>query len=141
MITRRDVVTGSFVAGALGTAPENAAAADPLPQRDGEANSLLTEIRDELRRARPNCNVTDCSEVERVRNEQRTFLKSRNKFPDYLEVGAEVWDRLSDWHIEHGLPLQVSRTAEGRYAFPFFQTMVVLRPDVANTYVGQGYDK
>ena len=143
VITRREVVTGGIVAGALGVGPEAALAAVPVPQRDADEKmvSLLTEIRDELKRGRANCNVNDCPEVERVRNEQRTFLKGHNRFPDYIDVGADVWDRLCDWHIERGLPLQVSRLPEGRYAMPFFQTFVVLRSDVANSYISQGYDK
>ena len=144
MITRREIVSGGIVAATLGAGPEEALAAAPLPQSresDEKIVSLLTEIRDELKGAKPNCNVIDCPEIERVRNEQRTFLKGRNKFPDYIEVGADIWDRLCDWHVEHQVPLQVSRTAEGRYAMAFFLTFVVLRSDVANSYVGQGYDK
>jgi len=140
VITRREIVTGAVMSGAVGDAPGEAAA---VPQREADERmvSLLTEIRDELRRGRVDCNANNCPEVERVRNEQRTFLKSRSKFPDYVEVGADIWDRLCDWHVENQLPLQVSRTGEGRYVMPFYQTFVVLRPDVANTYVGQGYDK
>jgi hypothetical protein len=143
VITRRDVVTGGIVAGALGAGPEETLAEAPVLQRDSDEKvaSLLTEIRDELRRGRGKCNVNDCPDVERVRNEQRTFLKGRNRFPDYVDVGADVWDRLCDWHIERLLPLQVSRLPDGRYAMPFFQTFVVLRADVANSYVSQGYDK
>ena len=143
MITRRDVLTGGVFAGTLGKSPEAAVPAAAAMQRDADEKmvALLTEIREELRRGRSNCNATDCPEMERVRNEQRTFLKGRNKFPDFIDVGADIWDRLSDWHIENQVPLQVTRTAEGRYALPFFQTFIVLRADVANTYVGQGYDK
>jgi hypothetical protein len=142
VITRREVVTGGIVAGALGARPEDAQAASAA-QRDSDEKmvSLLTEIRDEMKRVRPGCNANDCPEVERVRNEQRTFLKGRAKFPDYVDVGADIWDRLCDWHIKNLLPLQVSRLPEGRYAMPFFQSFVVLRPDVGNSYVGQGYDK
>lgn len=139
MFTRRDVVTGGLMAGSL-TTP---GAPSPTAQRDSDEKTaaLLTEIRDELRRGRGNCNANDCQEVERVRNEQRTFLKGRNKFPDYIDVGADVWERLCDWHVKNLVPLQVSRGTDGRYSLPFFQTFVVLRPDVANSYIGQGYDK
>lgn len=141
-MTRREVVTGGIVAGALGIGPE-APAARPALQRDADQKmvSLLTEIRDEMKRGRANCSVNDCPEVERVRNEQRTYLKGHNRFPDYIDVGADIWDRLCDWHIERQLPLQVSRLPEGRYAMPFFQTFLVLRPEQGNSYVSQGYDK
>jgi hypothetical protein len=142
VMTRREVMTGGIVAGALGGGPGEAIAAAPQ-QRDSDEKtvSLLTEIRDELKRGRADCNANSCPEIERVRSEQRTFLKGRNKFPDFVDVGADIWDRLCDWHVEYQLPMQVSRTSEGRYAMPFFQTFVVLRADVANSYVSQGYDR
>lgn len=142
MITRREMVTGGVLTGALGV-QSHSPARDSAGQRDSDDRtaSLLGEIRDELKRARPNCSANDCPEIERIRAEQRTFLKGRSKFPDYLDLGVEVWDRVCDWHIEHGLPLQVTRMADGRYSMPFFQTFLVLRPDVMNTYIGPGYDK
>jgi hypothetical protein len=139
MLTRRELVTGSLFAGTTIGGPEGGL---PLQKdSDDRTHSLLSEIRDELRRSRATCNANDCPEVERVRNEQRTFLKGRNKFPDYIDVGADIWDRLCDWHVKNGVPLQVARTPEGRYSLPFFQTFVVLRPDVANTYVSTAYDR
>jgi hypothetical protein len=128
--------------GAAVAQPRSTAPAAPQ-QRDTDERiaSLLGDIRDALKKGQPNCNVSDCPEVERIRSEQRAFLKTRNKFPDYLEVGADVWDRVCDWHIEHAVPLQVTRMADGRYALPFFQTLVVLRSDFTNAYVGQGFDK
>jgi hypothetical protein len=143
VITRREVVTGGIVAGALGPTPAAARPAALVPQADSNAKvvGLLTDIRDELRRGRADCNAVNCPEIERVRNEQRTFLKGRNKFPDCIDVGIDVWERICDWHVENQVQLQASRTAEGRYALPFFQTFIVLRADVANSYVGQGYDK
>jgi hypothetical protein len=142
VITRREIVTGGMLTGALGGQSQSPAR-DSAGQRDSDerAVGLLGEIRDELKRARPNCHANDCPEVERIRAEQRTFLKGRSKFPDYLDLGVEVWDRVCDWHIERGLPLQVTRMVDGRYSMPFFQTFLVLRPDVMNTYIGPGYDK
>jgi hypothetical protein len=141
-MTRREVVTGGIVAGAFGAGAGEERVAAQAQQRDSDQKvaSLLTEIRDELKRGR-DCNANSCPEIERVRSEQRTFLKGHNKFPDFVEVGADIWDRLCDWHVEYQIPLQVSRTAESRYAMPFYQTLVVLRADVANNYLGQGYDK
>lgn len=114
---------------------------EPQRESDEKVVKLLTEIRDELRSSRADCNANDCGEVERVRNEQRTYLKGRGKFPDYVDVGLDIWDRLCDWHIKNRLPVQVSRTPDGRYAMPFYQSFVVLRHDMTNNYVSQGYDK
>jgi hypothetical protein len=142
VITRRDIVTGGIVTGAAAFQAGGAAHAAPR-QRDSDERvvTVLTEIRDEMKKARPNCNANDCPEVDRIRSEQRAFLKARGKFPDYLEVGCDPWDRVCDWHIEHGVPLQITRMADGRYVLPFFQTTIVLRPDSANTFIGQGYDR
>ena len=140
MITRRSIVTGGVLAGAFGTEAG-------LPQRTaaGSDDALVRavqEVRDELKSLRGTpCNSSDCADVERIRAEQRTFLKGHGKFPEFVDVGADVWDRVSDWHIRNRVPLQVMRLPDGRYGVPFYQTVVVLRPDVGYTYIGQGYDK
>lgn len=141
VLTRRQVVTGGVIAGAATVVSEQSGASADQRDASERSASILAEIRDELKRARTSCAPAECAEVERIRTEQRTFIKGRSKFPDYLDVGIEVWERLCDWHVKNFLPLQVSRTAEGRYTMPLFQTFIVLRPDLGNSYIGQGYEK
>jgi len=147
-MNRRELLTGAVLSTA-GAGAALGAAADGSPavqssrlSGDETAAKLLIEIRDELRaqRSAP-CNAVDCSEISTIRNLQRTFLRSRGKFPDFIDVGIEVWERLTDWHIKHLLPVQAARMADGRYAMSFGLTTLVLRHDMTLNYVGEGYDK
>jgi hypothetical protein len=79
-------------------------------------------------------------ELAEIRHQQRLHLKASHKFPDFIEVGINVWERLSDWHVRHRLPLDVARRDDGRYTMTFMFTTLVLRPDQADSHVGFGYD-
>ena len=79
-------------------------------------------------------------ELARIREQQRIFLRPNQKFPDYIEIGIAVWESISDWHIRHQLPLNVTRTADGRYAMVVMLTNLILRPEQPETYVGFGFD-
>jgi hypothetical protein len=79
-------------------------------------------------------------ELAEIRQQQRIFLKASHKFPDFIEIGVDVWDRLYDWHIRNQLPLNVVRRDDGRYTMLFMFTTLVLRPDQADGYVSFGFD-
>jgi hypothetical protein len=79
-------------------------------------------------------------ELAQIREQQRTFLKANHKFPDFIEIGIAVWEAVLDWHIRHHRPLDVVRTAEGRYATRVMETTLVLRPEQVENYVGFGFD-
>jgi hypothetical protein len=80
------------------------------------------------------------AELAEIREQQRIFLKAGHKFPDFIEVGVNVWERLHDWHVRHQLPLTIARREDGRYTMTFMFTTLVLRPDQADGYVSFGYD-
>ena len=79
-------------------------------------------------------------ELARIREQQRVFLRANQKFPDYIEIGIGVWESICDWHVRHLLPIQVTRTPDGRYAMPVMLTNLVLRPEQAESFVGFGFD-
>jgi hypothetical protein len=131
---RRAVVSGGLfgVTALLGTAAAEGAQGD----RQIETARAVDEMRALLQRhlERP------FAELSEIREQQRIFLKASQKFPDFIEIGASVWDRLHDWHVRHQLPLNVARRDDGRYTMTFMFTTLVLRPDQADSYVGFGYD-
>ena len=55
------------------------------------------------------------------------FLRTTGKFPDFIEVGIDVWQQVYDWHVRYQQPLTVGRNAEGRYTIMLMATMVVMR--------------
>ena len=134
---RRHLVRGSILASAaaLFGAPEPAAAA--ASQRDdGEAVARavrdLTDAIEEAGRVSP--------ELARIREQQRVYLKANQKYPDYMEVGIDIWENVYDWHVRHQLPISATRTADGRYIMSVMFTTLILRPEQTNNYVGFGFD-
>jgi hypothetical protein len=67
-------------------------------------------------------------------------MKGSNKFPDFIDIGIDIWERLIDWHVKYQQRLAISRMADGRYSMPFFVTTLVLRPDMSGSYMSLGYD-
>ena len=143
MLTRRDLFTGGLAGGLAGAAssPREAAAATS-DQSDAAINSLRTvleDIRKDLRN-QYSCTPTLCPDIDMIRQEQRRFLKGSSKFPDFIDIGIDIWEHLIDWHTKYQQPLAISRMGDGRYAITFGVTMLVLRPDMGATYMGLGYD-
>jgi hypothetical protein len=60
--------------------------------------------------------------------------------PDFLEVGANPWFALYDWHVRWQQELTVQRDGQGRYTILFMGTTVILRADSQDAFVGMPYD-
>jgi hypothetical protein len=132
---RRDVLTGVLGAGTashMATGSRGAGDTDD----DAETNALLRDILQQMRGGCPSA----CSEVDLVRSAQRTFRRASGKYPDYVEVGIDIWDRVHDWMRQFNQPVDMSRTGDGRYALRFEFTMLLLRHDMPGNYIGTGFD-
>ena len=146
MLTRRSLIsgmTGGMAAAAADSGAAEAGGPEPegLQSGDEQVARVLEQIRDELRLHRGTCSPASCTEVDAIRSQQRTFLRGRGKFPDFIDVGIEVWERLYDWHVRAGLKPEISRTSDGRYAMAFMLTLLVLRPEMTPNHIGLGYDE
>jgi hypothetical protein len=118
----------------LGGAEPAAAAA--VQRDDAEAVArAVRELTEAVERAR-----SVSPELTRIREQQRIFLKSNQKYPDYMEVGIDVWDSVYDWHVRHQQPIAATRTADGRYVMSVMFTTLILRPEQTNNYIGFGFD-
>jgi hypothetical protein len=80
------------------------------------------------------------ADLRQIRQAQRTFLKANHKFPDFIEIGPGVWDRVYDWHVRHQLAPAIDRRADGRYTMAFMMTTLVMRAEMEDNYVGFGFD-
>ena len=142
MVERRQVMGGGLAAG-LATlfAPADGAAA---AQRDDDGSALVARAVENLRSTVQSEFQTQRSGpwrgVTLVREQQRTWLRSTQKYPDFLEVGINVWESLHDWHIQFQQPVNMARMNDGRYAIVFMFTTVILRPELMPDYVGLPYD-
>lgn len=139
MLTRRTLLTGGAVAGAAAGATGGAAGA-AQSSRSADTDERMARALEEIRDLLRGDSGGNCPELTTIRALQREFLKGHGKFPDFIEVGIDVWDSLTNWHVRTRQPVQVTRMGDGRYAMAVLLTNIVLRHDAANAYVGQGFD-
>jgi hypothetical protein len=141
---RRAVVGGSFLAGLSTLMLPAAAAAGPSAEAAAQNLEGVSDSIDQLRRTveRQFANIyTDKWQgVARIRQQQHVWMKSTQKYPDFIEVGLDIWDNIYDWHVVHQQPLSVTRMADGRYAMLFMFTTLLLRSDQAPDFVGYAFD-
>ena len=124
--------------GTAGVATPAAAAAREGAATDDAAE--LREIASQIGRYRDTMVSMLGADVEAVREQQRLFLKSTGKYPDYIEVGLGVWERLYDWHVRWQQPLTITRQPDGLYAMTFMLSTILLKPNMQTGYIGPGYD-
>jgi hypothetical protein len=143
MVHRRAVITGTVLGGALSalTGPAEAAGAQGGTQNSDRSDRLMEEIARAVRSVRDQIERQDTFwEIAAVRDQLRTFLRANGKFPDFIEVGTDVWQQVYDWHVRFQQPIALGRTPEGRYTILLLATSVVMRPDMAAGYIGVPLD-
>jgi hypothetical protein len=135
MVTRRDLIATGALFSPL--RPAEAAAAQ-RGGSGGDDSAALYAIRDELRALR---RPVETPEIVRIREAQRGFLRANQKFPDVIEIGIQIWERLHSWHVENRQEMRLSRSPEGRLQTEFMLTALVLRTDLADTWIGTPFDR
>jgi hypothetical protein len=78
--------------------------------------------------------------VSRVRDQLRVHVRSSGRYPEFLEVGLQVWESVYDWHVLFQQPLSAVRLADGRCTMTFMFTTLLLRPDLDPDHVGYPFD-
>jgi len=144
---RRAVVGGSLVAGlstlmspaalAAGASAEAASAA--AGDLEGVSDSI-DQLRRTVERQFANVYTDKWQGVGRIRQQQHTWMRSTQKYPDFIEVGLDVWDNIYDWHVVYQQPVNMTRTSDGCYTMVFMNTTLLLRPDQAPDFVGFAFD-
>jgi hypothetical protein len=140
MVARRRLLGGGVLAGVLGVLaaePADAAAAQRQSEKQSENMTEVTDAIDKLRQELRNERLF--TELTAVREAQVRFLAANGKFPDFIEVGTDVWWALHDWHIRWHQPITLGRDAIGRYTILLMQTIVIMRPDMKDS-IGLPYD-
>ena len=75
-----------------------------------------------------------------IRSKQIDYLKATNKFPDFIDVGVDVWMAVHDWQLRVQQPLVLGRDGNGRYTMTLEFTQLVLRPDTTPNFISPPYD-
>ena len=138
MINRRKLVNGALVAGAATLA--GVASADAAAQQSGLDDTRTAHAIDEFRKLIDDELDPSRGVVAQVRSQQRTFIRANQKFPDFIDVGLGVWERVHDWHIRYRQPLTVTRMSDGHYGMAFMFTTLILRPEQTDSYISYAYD-
>jgi len=139
MVERRTVMGGGLLAGLttlMAPGRSEAAVSDDLQQVSGAVEALRKAVEDQFETVY----TSKWRGVTRIRQQQRTWMRATQKFPDFIEIGIDIWDNVYDWHIVHQQPVNMARTADGRYAMVFMFTTLLLRPEQASDFVGFAFD-
>lgn len=141
MVDRRNVISGGVLAGVGGLLASPAPAVAAAQSDDGtQIAQALDRLRAFFERQADACELGPCRSVDAIRAQQRTFIRANEKYPDFIEVGLNVWDELYDWHIKQRQPVTIARLADGRYGMSFMFTTVILRADQQLDFVGFAFD-
>ena len=142
MISRREVVT----AGVLGTLATGAAEASG-GQSDAQLSASVRSLEDKLSELKLSVeqglrgNSMNYGNVGQVKAVIQKYAKVSGKFPDWCEVGLDVFYDVYDWHVRHQQQIQITRIAEQRLAIQFMFTQLILRWENVETYIGTPYDR
>lgn len=140
MPTRREVMTAGVMGPlASATAPARTEAMDDLDRVVSEVRAVQLSVQ------RLNTSITEAARVTAgaladLRERFAVYLRTTGRFPEYIDVGVDVFYEAYDWHVRHQQPLQVSRQAGSRLALVFMYTQLVLRPEQERGFIGIPYD-
>ena len=139
---RRSLVNGGLAAGmAALVAPARAeAGAGAAGGGDADTTTAVHALQNTVQRMFDVANREPRTGLERIRRAQHDWLKSQQKYPDFLEVGLNVWDSLHDWHVRYQQPMSITRLDDGRYAMAFMFTTILLRSDMSADWIGFPFD-
>jgi hypothetical protein len=131
MLSRRELIAGGA---AMTQGPEATAA----QQREQDYSDELVRIGDQLLALR---NKVTTREVNEIRERQRSFLRLNQRFPQCVDVGIRVWERMQDWHIDNGRALTIQRAADGYWQMDFIMTVLILKLELKDDEIGLAYDR
>jgi hypothetical protein len=131
MLSRRDLLAGG------------AAAPFAARQSDGDVDALQAEMRTvrDVLIAFQSTNVVATTVVNGLRDRQRVFFRVNQRFPQCIDVGIRVWERMQDWHIAHQRPLTIQVGGDGRFMMDFILSTLVLKNELGDNEIGQAYDR
>lgn len=143
MISRREMVT----AGVLGTLAAPAAAEASSAQQE-ELRGVLGSIQRELGQINTALNnglvgpaAVHGGFLADIRNKYSVHLRSTGKFPDFLEIGTDVFYAVYDWHVRHNQQIQITRISEQRFSIQWMFTQLVVRFETDSKFIGIPFDR
>jgi len=144
MISRREMVT----AGVLGTMGAAAAPAEAAEQQDDQQTASAIRsigmkfdtMNETLAYGQKGPGLT-AGFLGDIRNRFTTHIRAAGKFPEFLEIGLDVFYDVYDWHIRYGQPIQITRISEQRFAIQWMFTQLILRWEQDPKYIGVPFER
>jgi hypothetical protein len=133
MVDRRQLLKTAMFGG-LAAHPETAGAQSASERQTQEIVDGLKNV------TRAIDSAHSFTEIAEVRLRQVSFLRAEGKFPDFIDVGVDIWMSVYDWHVKHGLPITLGRDGNNRYTITLLATTLILRPEFVPTHVGTPYE-
>lgn len=146
MISRREVVT----AGVLGSLTGSAATADGSQgggQDDAQTRAVLNRMVSEMQRINTALEQglrgpgLDAGPIGDIRQRLTLHLRAAGKFPDFMEIGTNIFYGVYDWHVRHAQQIQITRIADQRFAIQFMFTQLIVRWEQDMNYLGVPFDR
>ena len=143
MIQRRQLLGLAMVGGAAGAVEAAAVIPSPEPQITDRSVDDLGRAIDSVQRAVQELRTTISNEAQAarsfgelrvIREAQREHLVITGKWPDYIEVGYNVWMSIHDWHIRWQQPMSMSRDTAGRFTLLLMGTALIMRTTAAELH-------
>lgn len=142
MISRREIVSAG-VLGTLATAnsSEGAQSSSDVQALKEGFKSLEDRIGD-LKAAidqGTRGNSMNFGHLSNVKDKISRFARLSGKFPDYCDIGIDVFYDVYDWHVRQGQQIQIARMSDQRLTILFMFTQLILRWENEPNYVGTPY--
>ena len=139
MIDRRQLLTGGGLLGVFAPAPEGTAyGAGQMSER--AAADVVTALQKISSAISTVAAQSSFDAIVPLRTRQTDYLRANAKFPDFIDVGVDIWMAAYDWHVRFQQPLTIGRDASGHYTLTLGFTALVLRPDATATFISAPYD-
>jgi hypothetical protein len=126
---------GGFLGAAIPASPASGQNAQTSDRQLMDIVNALKDIRNAIE-----VGQGPFTEIAGIRQKQVDYLKATNKFPDFIDVGLDVWFAVHDWHIKHLQQMVLGRDGSGRYTITLMSTQLVMRPDLVPTFISAPYD-
>jgi len=140
MLARRRMLGTTLFGGLVGAAiPASAGATDQSNQTSERQTMEIIEALKDIRKALDAPHGAFV-EILPIRQKQMDYLRATNKFPDFIDVGLDVWFSVHDWHIRHLQQPVLGRDTNGRYTISVMGTQLVMRPDLVPSFISAPYD-
>ena len=146
MISRREMVTAGVLGSLTGSAG-TAEASQGGSQDDAQTRAVLSRIEQDLQRISTTLEQglrgpgLDAGPIAEIRSRLTVHIRAAGKFPEFMEIGTNIFYAVYDWHVRYAQQIQITRIADQRFAIQFMFTQLIVRWEQDANYLGTPFDR